>query len=97
MISALLVSQSVSLELVDLNPINIIRILLYVKFMYTVGINEVYNVIILSNIYIFVSSEIFLVQCLLFIPLHYITIIKYNGTNFLKINGTLILIYSMYE
>ena len=40
-------------ELVDLNLIHMIRILLYVTPLYTIGINEFYTIIILSNSYLF--------------------------------------------
>ena len=41
------------IELVDSNPIHMIRIPLFVTLFYTVGINEVYTVIILSNTCLF--------------------------------------------
>ena len=37
----------------DLNPIHMIRIILYVTLLYTVGIDEFYTVIILRNTYLF--------------------------------------------
>ena len=43
----------IRIELVYLNHIHMIRIILYVTLLYTIGINEVYTVIILSNSYMF--------------------------------------------
>ena len=42
-------SPCTQIELVDSNPIHIIQIPLFVTRLYTVGINEVYTVIILIN------------------------------------------------
>ena len=41
------------IELVDSNPIHMIRFPLFVTLLYTAGINEVYTVIILSNTHLF--------------------------------------------
>ena len=48
------------IELVDSNHIQMIQILLYVTLLYTIGINEVYPVIILIN------SDMFSVKFVLF-------------------------------
>ena len=49
------------IELVDLNPIHMIRIPLFVTLLYNVGIYEVYIVIILSNTGLFPVKFVFLV------------------------------------
>ena len=64
-----------------------IWIILIVTLFYTVWINEDNIVILLSNSYMF---SVTFVLFSLYFSFHSITIIQFNWTHFLKINGTII-------